>query len=182
MISTQELILLIRYDLRDTSKASYSEHQILDVINTVAKTTVTTLARSYSKLIEKEVDIPLTNNEADLPSDFLSIVTVKSGSIPLLPQSDLDNYGYRITKDKIKANATTLNVVYRYTIPKIINGSTIDLPDWFVESIRKYSSMILEGTIPRTSAELQTMIQQDLSYLIAGREYTEIYREPPFSL
>jgi transcription antitermination factor NusG len=119
-----------------------------------------------SSLITKSTTLTLTNNAADLPSDFESIIEVVDKiNIPMT--AELDAYTYKITVSQILAQGDTVTLSYRKSFPvyvfsDTITPTTIDLPVSF-------DNMLIDGIVGLLTGK-PIDIKAETIKLIANRD------------
>jgi hypothetical protein len=162
-MNTIDLYLSLRYKL---DYDLYTDYQITDALNYVMKEINLALNSVSSSLITTSTTLTLTNNEADLPSDLETIISVDSKiNIPIT--EELGGYTYQIVGNKIKAQGSTVTIYYKKSYPQYvftttITPTTIDLPVSFDNMIK--NNIIAYVTGQPTDIQLQTI------KLIASRD------------
>lgn len=166
----------------------YSDYQLEESVNTVQSIIANALSISNSELLTDAATITLVNGVGALPTDFRSVVSVfneNNRSLPYLTKSkSVDEYSYRIRGNNIYSNSATLTLDYKKSLTNadISNLAVeMDLPDYFADTIKKYSVTILQNGISNADASIIQMIADDVYKLTSGREYSGIEITPAFS-
>ena len=183
-----KLFLSLRYVLKDMDGTVYSDYQLEESVNTVQSIIANALSTSNSELLTETATITLTNGVGDLPAGFQSVVSVfnaRNESLPYLTKSKpIDEYSYRIRGSKIYSNNGTLTLDYKKSLTNadISNlNVAMDLPDYFADTIKKYTVMVLQNGMSSADASIIQMIADDVYKLTSGREYSGIEITPAFS-
>jgi hypothetical protein len=160
---TADLLVSLRYKL---PLNEYSGYQIVEALNYVMKEINLALNSVTSSLITTSATLPLVNNEADLPSDLESIISVKDKiNVPFM--DEIDAYTYQIISNKIKAEGDSVTIYYKksysqYEFDTTITPTTIDLPVSF-------DNMIKDSIVALATGQ-PVNIQAQAIKLIAGRD------------
>lgn len=183
-----KLFLSIRYVLKDISGDLYSDYQIEESINTVQTIIANALSTSNSELLTETATIPLVNGVGDLPDNFQSVVSVFNARNEPLPYQTkskvIDEYAYRIRGNKIYLADSSLTLDYKKSLTPVDIADlnvVMDLPDYFADTIKKYTVMILQGGMNNADAPIIQLITNDVYKLTSGREYSGIEITPSFS-
>lgn len=175
-MDTSALYASLRYKLNENE---YSPYQITDALNYVMNEISLALNSISSSLITTSATLPLTNNEADLPSDLETIISVVD-RINVSLSAEIDAYTYQVEGNKIRADGETVTVYYKKTLPEYsfdgsaITPSTIDLPVSF-------NNMIKDNVIAHLTGQ-PTNIQTQTIKLIANRDGKKRPRRLAFTL
>lgn len=163
-MNTSSLYVSLRYKL---SENDYSPYTIVDALNYVVNEISLALNSVSSSLITTSAVLTLVNNEADLPTNLETVISVKDRvSVPI--SAELDAYTYQIEGNKIRADGETVTVYYKKTLPEyyfdgaVITPSTIDLPVSF-------NNMIKDNIVAYLTGQ-PTNIQTQTIKLIANRD------------
>jgi hypothetical protein len=183
-----KLFLSLRYVLGDIAGNVYSDYQLEEAINTVQSIIANALSTSNSELLTDTATITLTSNVADLPSDFQSVVSVfnlAGEPLSYLTKSKaIDEYSYRIRGTKIYFAGSALTLDYKKSLTSADIADlnvTMDLPEYFADTIKKYAVMILQNGMNKADAPIVQLITDDVYKLTSGREYSGIEITPAFS-
>ena len=157
---TNKLLVSLRYKLGENE---YSFYQITDALNYVMKEINLALNSVTSSLITASATLTLTENEADLPTDLESIISVV-GKINIPFMDELDSITYQVVGDKIRAQGDTLDIYYRKSFPQYefggteITPTTIDLPASFDNMIKDSIIALLTGQPSNVQAQTIKLI------------------------
>lgn len=162
-MNTSTLLTTLRFRL---DYNSYSNYQITEALNYVLKEINLALNGITSSLTVSSATLPLTDNQADLPSDLESIVQVVD-KINISVTEELDGFSYQIAGNKIMAQGDAVTLYYRKMFPvyeydTAITPETIELPSSFDNPIIDNIVALLTGQ-PLT-------IKDQVIKLIANRD------------
>lgn len=168
-------------EIFDNAQVKYSDYQLIAALNSVLSIVYNSLSSSNTEVLTKRATVALTDGVGDLPEDFLSVVSVfrPSGDV-LTPQgksTDVDAYTYRIRGNKIYSENDTVTVDYKPYFVEIAydtTGDELDLPNFFMELLKKYCVIVLQGGINKADSTIVQQVTSDVYKLIAGREYSRI--------
>ena len=62
--------------VKDTAMARFSDYELMVCLNTVLDTVYNTLSTMSNGLLTREMDVPLTEGEGELPPDFRAALLV----------------------------------------------------------------------------------------------------------
>jgi len=190
-LTANEIFIGVKYELGDLPPTKVSSYQFIDALNFTLNMIGIALSNLDSSLIMKEypfdgTTLNITTAGVTLPTDFLSIVSVTDSSDdPCTPvvvsQRVLESGQYKIMGSKIYGDIAGANIIYKASILQVTEETDmVYLPDNFEGLLRKYVKAIITNKIDSADAAVLPMLQQEVYNLVGGREYTEIYREPPF--
>lgn len=172
----------VRFDLGDQHKASYSDYDLLDALNSILKIVNNSLIKLKSNLIVRDATLTVANGVADLPVDFISPIYINSTTEELSPAKPLDQGGYLIIGDTIHAQDGVITMIYRQAFPQVGLTDDLPVPDWFTELLKKFLVIIVKKEMSKTDSAFQSRVESDISSILSGREYHNIERLPEFSL
>lgn len=145
-MNANELFISVKYKVWYNN---YTDYQITDSLNYIMKEINLTLNSISSSLTTKSVTLTVVNNEAELPSDLESIISVTDKiSTPI--NSELDAYTYQVEGNTIRTQGDTVKIYYKKSYPQyvftdVISPTTIDLPASFDNILRDNIVLLLTG-------------------------------------
>ena len=172
-----ELITSVRYDLNDPQGIEFSDQELIEYINRSQEWINQELIELGSYLVAKKTTLTLTNNETDLPADFVKEISVKAGNLYLrsvVPYEELPEDGYQIIGGKLRAKADTVELTYFYTLPSYsAKTDTIVLPQPLHNILRLLVVIMAKNRIEIPSrlelAFLQDLRRRLMSYAEVGK-------------
>lgn len=197
MIKAKKILRLIRNKVKDNNEVQYSDYDVLDAMNECIRYLNMNYALKNSDFLERvkkyrqdEMGIVFSTDGAELPEDFVSLVSViraRDGYhlSPVTAGEDMDKHklqsigGYKVFAGKIYCG-TDFNLAYRTEIAQINDAETdeIDLPNAFIDIIVKVSCMILQN-----SADTDVMmgeISKLADSIVPARRYSNVKQRMPF--
>lgn len=181
-MKVSELINSIRVAVDDTNATTYSDYSVLEITNSIFYNVANFLIKHNSSLMYKEASLTFENNEAQLPTDFVSLIEATDSEGEDVPENTrLLASSYKIIGNKIKSKLGTLNIVYSYTFSdKFTMDSDVPFPGQFIEYLKKYIVMVLTNNNKDASITILPVIESDLIELISNREHAGIERDMQF--
>jgi len=178
-MNTSALFSSVRYRLPEEQ---FSPYQITDALNYVVKEINLALNIVTSSLTTATAGLTVTNNEAALPADFESMISVgdwNTNYTLISTDAELDAFSYQIVGSKMKIQGTTVLIYYRksfpiYTFSTTITPTTIDLPVSF-------DNLLIDSVINRAMGQ-PVNVQSQALRLISVRDGKKRSRTPIFTL
>jgi hypothetical protein len=163
-MNTSSVIIPVRFKV---GYEAYSDYQVAEALNYVIREIGLALSSITSSLITTSATLTLTDNEADLPSDFENIIIVPSKTnIPI--SDDLDANTYQMIGNTIRCQGDTVKIYYKKSLPEysydgsVYEPTTIDLPGSF-------TNMIIDNVIATLTGQ-PTDIKAAAIKLVANRD------------
>lgn len=168
-------------EIADNAEVKYSDYQMVAALNSVLSMVYNALSSQNSSILTKEDTLELDDYEADLPSDFLSMVAVFDASgnpLVISGKSAAISAGtYRIMGNKIYSLNSSLIIQYKSWFDAVEYDTVeddLELPAYFGELLRKYAVIVLTGGISKADTPIVELVESDVRRLTAGRDYNSI--------
>ncbi len=191
MIKANNILRLVRKKVKDNNEVTYSDYDVLDAINECIRYINMDFAMKNSDFLERikkyrqdEMNVNFTSEGAELPEDFLTLVSViraKDGYhlSPVVAGEKVTCGRYKVFADKIYCG-TDFNLLYRAELKQINNATEgeIDLPTVFTDTLVKVTCMILQNN---ADTDVMTReISRLTDSIIPSRRYSNVKRRMPF--
>jgi hypothetical protein len=184
----QDVLLGIRYELGDMQQEVYSDHILLNALNSISRMVNIHLCNISNDLVTTSaiLDTSVTGY-APLPSDYQGVTSVQdkqmSYLIPRTDEPDSDIYTYKIWNSNLYAVNTPITVIYKKSFPTLVNMTdTIPFPILFTELLKKYTKIYLQNQETSADSTIMEPMADEVFHLVAGRNYTKLWRKMPFYL
>lgn len=168
-------------EINDNAEVKYSDYQMVAALNSVLSMVYNALSNQNSSILTREDTLELDDYEADLPSDFLSLVAVFDPSgTPLTiagKSAAIGTNTYRIMGNKIYSLNSLLTLQYKAWFIDVeydTMDDDLELPAYFGELLRKYAVIVLTGGISKADTPIVEQVESDVRRLTAGRDYNSI--------
>lgn len=169
--------------VKDTAMAKFSDYELMVCLNTVLDTVYNTLSTMSNGLLTREIDVPLTEGEGELPPDFRAALLVLGANgrtlSPLSKTEQMTAYGYRIEGGRLMAQGDKVTLRYQPAfVPLTLARLTeeLALPGYFLEMLAGYVVALLVGD--ETSLQVAQALAEDVRRLTAGRGYSYVEPQP----
>lgn len=197
MIKAKKILRLIRSKVKDNNEVTYSDYDVLDAMNECIRYLNMNYALKNSDFLERikkyrqdEMGITFSTDGAELPEDFISLVSViraRDGYhlSPIPAGEDMDKHkfqslgGYKVFAGRIYC-AADFDLAYRTEIAQVSDAEMdeIALPNVFIDLIVKVSCMILQG-----NADTDVMMREISKLadsIVPARRYSNVKQRMPF--
>lgn len=180
----KEIVKSIRIAIDDTNSVRFTDYTVLDVVNSVFNVFANFLIRQNSNILTKEITLDTSSGSAELPSNLVTITSVKSDDIELQSSNKLSGTTYKIVGNSIKTKCSSLDIEYTSCFTESFTmDDDVPFPLFLNEYLKKYIVIALTTNSSAGTGTALALSESDITdmiELLSNREYSYIEREMPF--
>jgi len=182
MIPVKQLVMSLRYALKDMQGARISDFELIEVINQAASLLFTHIAEQFvSAGLKKKTLVVDEDGAVLLPSDFVKVHQVGMSDDGVAnPETYRAIYegGYRIAGENFYAPEGVYSLEYYY-VPARVNtlDDLLDVPQTMLTFIKDIALALYENNLEGASQIIQVCVKQ-----LAGRELSHFENLGPVKI